>query len=114
MSITKILTAEKTSAEDKLAGVAEVVAKARNAYGNEEEVIRAPRVNTAHGSMPFDTLEDDSKVETLRHEVGRIKVLAIECAEQNPGTNINKKIEELIAINPFFVNVSPGTKFEYI
>lgn len=114
MSITKILTEEKTSAEDKLARISEIVAAARSAYGNEEAAIPVPKVNTPHGSMKFEHLEDASKVAILRDEVARIKAHAVECVEQNPGTNINKKIEELLATNEFFVNVSSGTKFEYI
>lgn len=114
MSITKILTEEKTSAEDKLKRVAEVVAAARNAYGNEGVEIACPHVNTPQGSMPFIHLEDDSKVALLRDRVARIKAAAVEAAEQNPGVNINKKIEELLATDDMFVNISSGTKFEYI
>ena len=114
MSITKVLTEEKTSSEDKLSRVAEIVASARSSYGNEEAVIKAPKINTPQGSMGFEHLEDDSKVSLLRNEVAVIKAQAVEFAEQNPGTNINKKIEELLAVNPMFVNVSAGTKFEYL
>lgn len=114
MSITKTLSDEKMSAEDKLASVAEVVAGAREAYGNGDTVIEVPRVNTAVGSMPFNMLEDDGKVAVLRGEVANIKAIAVEFVEQNPGAVINKKIEELIAVNGYFANVAPGTKFDYI
>jgi len=114
MSITKTLSDEKMSAEDKLAAVAEVVAGAREKYGNGEAEIEVPRVSTAQGSMPFNMLEDDGKVAVLRSEVASLKAQAVEYCEQNPGTIINKKIEELLSTNAFFVNVAPGTKFEYI
>ena len=114
MSITKILSNKDMPAEEKLEKVAEVVAAARAAYGNEEAVIGVPDVGTAHGSMPFNTLEDDSKVELLRSEIGGIKARAVEFDRQNEGANVNKKIEELLATNGYFVNVAPGTKFEYI
>jgi len=34
--------------------------------------------------------------------------------ETNPGASMDKKIEELLAINPYFANVGNGTKFAYI
>ena len=114
MSITKVLTDEKMSAEDKLQAVAETVAGAREKYGNDKVEIAVPRVQTATGSMPFNMLEDEGKVAVLRSEVALIKTAAIEASEQTEGVVINKKIEELIATNGFFANVAPGTKFEYI
>ncbi len=114
MSITKILTNKDTAAEDKLAAVAEVVAGARENYGNGEAVIAVPRCYTANGDMPFDMLDDDSKVAILQGEVAAVKARAVEFSEQNPGVNLNKKIEELLATNGHFANIAVGTKFEYI
>jgi hypothetical protein len=114
MSLTKILTDEKTSAEEKLEAVAAVIAGARENYGNADTEIPVPEVATVHGYMPFNVLEDDAKVELLRNRVGAIKASAVEYAAQNEGVNINKKIEELLAVDGLFANVSPGTKFEYI
>lgn len=114
MSITKILNDEKMADDDKLSAIAETVAAARAAYGNEDVEIAVPAVNTVHGSMPFDMLEDDAKVSVLRSRVGALKAEAVEYAAQNPGVNLNKKIEELLATNSMFTNISAGTKFEYI
>ena len=114
MSITKVLSDKDVSDEDKLKAIAETVAVARKAYGNEESEIAVPRVNTTNGSMPFDMLDDDGKVSLLKSEVASLKARAIEFSENNPGTNLNKKIEELIATNGMFTNISAGTKFEYI
>lgn len=114
MSITKILTEKDADAENQLTRVAEIVSQARAAYGNEDAAIEAPMVDTPHGRMSFVHLEDDAQVERLRGEVARIKANAVEFCEQNAGSSMNRKIEELLAINPYFVNVSPGTKFEYI
>ncbi len=113
MSLTAILTAEKTSADDKLKGVAEVIAKARDAYGNADSEIGDPECNTQHGSMPFSTLESDGKVAMLRNELGVIKAAAVE-AGRTEGVNPNKEIERLLATNPLFCNVDSGTKFEYL
>jgi len=114
MSITKTLTDKDLSADAKLESVAETVATARDAYGNTDAEIAVPRVNTTNGNMPFNMLEAEGKVEVLRDVVASIKAQAIEYSEQNPGTVLNKKIEELIATNGFFANVAPGTKFSYI
>jgi hypothetical protein len=114
MSITKILSEKDVEAADKLSAVAEIVAGAREKYGNEESEVEVPRCHTANGSMPFDMLDDDSKVALLRSEVAALKAEAVEFAEQNPGVNLNRKIEELLSTNGMFVNIAAGTKFEYI
>lgn len=114
MSITKVLSDEKMSAEEKLSSVAEVIAGAREAYGNTEADIASPKVSTVHGAMSFDMLEADSKVQLLRNAAGVIKARAVEAAEQNPGVNINKKIEELLATDPMFTNIDACVKFEYL
>jgi hypothetical protein len=114
MSITKVLTDKDTAPADKLERVAEIVAQAREAYGNADAEISAPMINTVHGEMNFVHLEDEAKVALLRDEVARIKARAVEMATQTPGANMNRKIEELLATNGMFVNIAAGTKFEYI
>lgn len=114
MSITKILTAEKTDADEKLTSVAEVVAGAREVYGNTDVEIASPMVDTVHGRMSFVHLEDEAKVALLRSAVAGIKAQAVEFCEQHEGASINRKIEELLATNGMFVNIAAGTKFEYI
>jgi hypothetical protein len=114
MSITKILGNKETSAEDKLEAVAAVVAGARENYGNTDVEIAVPTVNTTMGSMPFNLLDDEGKVAMLQYEVGLVKARAVEYTTQNPGTNLNRKIEEILATNGLFSNIAAGTKFEYI
>lgn len=114
MSLTKILSKKDADPEEQLADVATIVSAARSAYGNEDAVIEAPMVDTSEGRMSFVHLDANGQVATLRKQVGRIKAAAVEYCEQNPGTMINKKIEELLAVNPYFANVGNGTKFEYI
>ncbi len=114
MSITKILTRKDADAESQVTEVAVIVAAARSAYGNEETEMEAPMVDTPHGRMSFVHLEAASQVEVLRSVVAGIKAQAVEFVELNPGANLNKKVEELLALNAFFANVGSGTKFEYI
>jgi len=114
MSITKILHEKETPADAKLNRVAEVVSAARQAYGNEANEIASPMVNTSNGTMSFVHLDEDSKVAYLKGEVASLKAKAVEYHESHPGTNLNKKIEELVATNGAFCNIAAGTKFEYI
>jgi hypothetical protein len=113
-SITKILTDKDSSSEEKLSAVADVVSVARKAYGNEDAEVAVPSVQTTNGSMPFIHLEDDSKVEILRHQLASLKARAVEASEQDSAVNINKEIEKLLATNGYFVNIAGGVKFEYI
>lgn len=114
MSLTKILTEKDANAEDQLVRVAEVVGAARKAYGNSDDAIEAPMCQTTEGLMSFVHLEAESQVQHLRKQVSLIKAAAVEFVETNEGSSMNKKIEELLAINAFFANVGNGTKFEYI
>lgn len=114
MSITKTLNDKELTAEAKLERVAETVAKARDSYGNADADIKPGMVNTTHGSMAFTLIDDESRVAVLQAEVGFIKAKAVEFVNQNPGASINKKIEELIAINPYFANIAGATEFDYL
>tara|TARA_R110000851_G_scaffold134199_1_gene269376 strand:+ start:2335 stop:2679 length:345 start_codon:yes stop_codon:yes gene_type:complete len=114
MSITKILADKNLTADEKLDEVADIVAGARDSYGNSDADIPEVKVNTTHGNLPFAHLESESKVEILMNEALNIKAEAISAVENYPGVVLNKKVQELLATNVFFVNVSSGTKFEYL
>lgn len=114
MSIIKILNDKNVEAADKLTAVAEIVANARETYGNSSADIPAVKIDTAHGRLSFNHLEDDSKVEILRNEAMNMKAKAIAFVEANPGAVLNKKVQELLATNAFFANVATGTEFEYL
>lgn len=114
MSITKILANKNLSDEEKLEQVAEIVASARESYGNKDVVIADKKVDTTHGALAFSHLEDESKVQILMNEALCIKSSATAFAENNEGSVLNKKVEELLATNAFFANVSTGTEFSYL
>ena len=114
MSITKVLTEADVEASTKLERVAEIVAKARDTYGNTDAEIPTPKVNTVNGVMGFEFLEDEGKVSILRDEAAKLKAKAVEYVENHPGSNMTRKVEELLAINPYFANVSAGTGVEYL
>jgi len=114
MNITEILSSDKLSAEEKLSRVVDIVDSARDSYGNLDVDIPVTKINTTHGNLPFTHLENVSKVEILINEALNMKSTAIAVAEDNPGIVLNRKVQELLAINPFFANISTKSEFEYL
>lgn len=114
MSLTAILTEKDADPSDQLKRVAEIVGAARKAYGNSDETIAAPDADTTEGRMSFVHLEAAAQVSILRKQVSLIKAQAVEFVETNSGSSMDKKIEELLALNAYFANVGNGTKFAYI
>jgi hypothetical protein len=113
MSIKKIL---KSKDEDsvKLTKVAKVIQSVREEYGNTDIEIPQAKVNTCEGFIPFSTLDDDSKVVILLNEVAVIKTQAIAYAEDNVGIVVKKVVQQLLATNPLFANVSAGNDLDYL
>lgn len=114
MSIKKILARKDADPTEQLSEIAEIVAGAREAYGNKGAKIESPMCNTTNGQMEFSNLEPEAKVELLRGVTNRIKAEALETARQNSGVNVHKEVEKLVATDPHLTNIAPGTKFEYL
>tara|TARA_R110000744_G_scaffold170264_2_gene288399 strand:- start:6442 stop:6786 length:345 start_codon:yes stop_codon:yes gene_type:complete len=114
MSITKILGNKELESSVKLTQVAEIIGTLRKSYGNSDSKIPSVKVNTTHGNLPFEHLEDNSKVEILLNEALNIKATAIADVEANPGVMLNKKVEEMLATSPLFANASAETEFDVL
>lgn len=114
MSITKILAEKDVEATEKLEKVSAIVVGARKNYGNEDAEFDVPRVDTTFGRMKFDMLEPESQVEILKGEAMRIKAVAAEYVEQTPGATMKRKVEELLATNPLFANISAEADYDYL
>ena len=56
MSITRILSDKEKSNDEKLSAVAEVIAGAREKYGNSDIDIPVPNVNSTNGMIPFNMM----------------------------------------------------------
>jgi len=78
MTLTQVLADESTTASEKLTAVAEIVAKARKAYGNEDLEITSPEVQTTEGFQPLVQVSDKDKVALVSQEVKRIKAVVYE------------------------------------
>lgn len=114
MSITKILSNKELEDADKIAQVSEIIARVRETYGNSDAEIDSVKVNTPQGYMDFSFLEEDSKVALLKDQARSIKATAVEYAEQTPGANVQRKVEELLATHPMFANLADGVTFDYL
>jgi len=114
MKLSEILVSEEIKDSEKVAKIAEVVAKARKAYGNDDKVITAPEVNTTEGVQDLAMLSDKSKVAIADSEIRRIKQFANEFTKVNEGVMFDKKVEELIALSAILVNITTTTESEYI
>ena len=114
MSIIKTLADITTTDAEKLEAVNAVVIKARASYGNTDAEVASPYVPTTHGDVSFESLMDDSKVAILLNQAQRIRVAAVEFSHDNTGANVNKKIEELIALDGYMCNIVSKNDLDYL
>jgi len=114
MKLGDIFIDEDMKASKKVKLIAEVVTNARAAYGNGDAKITAPEVHTVDGLQDLAMLSDNSKVAIAESEVRNIKVLAVEYTKRFEGVILDKKIEELIALNPVLANITVVTESEYL
>jgi len=114
MSITSILADKDLTDSEKLEQVQELVVVLRKKYGNADADVPSTRVSTAQGSMPFEHLDDDSKVHLLKGEAARIKAAAIAASEATPGLAVSSKSVELIATSPMFTNIPSVASFDVL
>ena len=105
MSITKVLADKEISNEQKLDIVANVVGRAREAYGNTDLEVESVDVNTTDGMMGFEYLTAESKVYILSREAQSIRAQAVEYARNVQGVVLSKKVDEIVATNPLFCNI---------
>ena len=105
---------KKMSNAKKLQAIADIVATARDSYGNKKAGVAAPEMNTSHGSMPFNELGDDSKLAYIAQEVVALKAAVLEVCRNDKALNPKKKMEEAVATSPLLCNVTGGTVFDYL
>ena len=113
-TITQILADKETSAESKLESLQAVVAKARKAYGNEDEHITIPTVRTANGSADIKYLTVDDKVAAASQEVSNIARHVIAMCEVEEGTVFDNEMARGIALSPILCNLGASTGSEYL
>ena len=114
MKLQDIFSAEDIKDSEKITKIAEIVNRARAAYGNGDADITAPEMHTADGLQDLAMLSPDSKLAIAESEVRNIKVIATEFVKAFEGAKLDKKIEELIAISPILANITASVDSEYI
>lgn len=113
MKLSEIFSSE-LSASEKITKIADVVVKARTAYGNTDSEITAPEIHTVNGLEDLAMLSAESKVAIAESEVQNIKTVAYEYTKAFEGARLDRKIEELIAISPILANITAATESDYI
>ena len=114
MNLTEILNSEELSTKEQVAAIAEVVAKARIAYGNGDAEITEPEINTIDGLQDISLLCNETKIAIAESEIGNIKTIAVEFCKSFEGAKLDRKIEELIAISPILANITNTVESEYL
>lgn len=114
MKLSDIFNDKDMSATDKVAKIAKVVTKAREAYGNTDANITAPEIHTVNGLEDLKMLSAESKIAVAESEVQNIKTVSYEYTKSFEGASLNKKIEELLAISPILANIAASVDSDYI
>ena len=113
MNLTELFSNEEMTAAAKLEGIAEVVASAKKAYGNEDSEIGEPAIPSTDGFTAISMISPEGKVELAKAEVACIKANAYEDS-QTDGVVFNKRIEEYLAISPVLTHITATVDSEYL
>lgn len=105
---------KKMDADEKIAAIAKIVAKARVKYGNTDAEISGPAISTCEGVTNLAYLSSDDKVAVAAKVIKTIRCQAIETTECQEGTLFDTEVARLIAINPVLVNLTATTDSEFI
>jgi hypothetical protein len=105
---------ELDSSKEAIQELANIVTKAREAYGNTDKVISAPEITTINGLEDLAMLSDESKLAIAESEVGSIRIIAVEYTKSFDGAILDRKIEELIAISPILANITAKVESAYL
>jgi len=115
MNIQQILALKpkKMSYEDKVKAISKLVKEARKEFGNSEDVIEAPSVNSTTGLKPLKYCSDEDKCALAEIAMANIDTTAIEAsgcvsavvAGLEDQAYVAKRLE-LIATNPVLCNLS--------
>ena len=112
MKMSEIFVSETPDTE-KLSAIAEIVATAKEAYGNADAEITEPEVVSVNGLTALSMISEAGKVELAKAEVERIKINAYEDS-QNEGVVFNRRVEEYLAISPVLSHITATVDSTYL
>ena len=114
MTFTQILAEENTSDETKLTEVVSLVKEIRKTYGNSDVVLEAPEVNTADGLKPITFLTAKDKLALAERVIKAITTDAYEDVQQAEGVSFDRRVEEMVSINPILSNLQTSNGSKYL
>jgi hypothetical protein len=114
MTFTEIFSSEELSNSEKVAELASITTKARKDYGNTEQDIGEPTVNTSEGLKNIKYLNDEDKVAIAKTEFKIILNTAVASVDCQEGTVLDSEVKRLVAINPVLVNILCRVESAYI
>jgi len=114
MTFTNILSDETTSNEVKLTKVSELITDIRKTYGNSDVVLEVPEVNTADGIKPITFLTAKDRLALAEKVIRTITTDAYEDVQQAEGVSFDRRVEEMVSINPILSNLTVGTGSKYL
>jgi len=116
MTISQILETpnKKMNPSVKLKAIKKIVKAARESYGNTDIEIDTAPVNSCVGRVQIQYVSEKDKLALIKTAVEDIRVRAMEATECTTGIVFDKKVEELVAINPILCNIGKTTESSII
>lgn len=114
MTLTEILDNTETPTSEKLLQLAKVVSKAREAYGNTEETLTPPRVNTSEGFVEMKYLSNDDKLVIAKQQIRHITMEVIATTDMVEGAVFDKEFERLLSLNAHLSHITSKTDSKYL
>ena len=112
MKILDILSNETINDADALQQVTEIVAKAREDYGNTEIEIPVPILSCACGTRPLTALDNKERRDFAIHVVKELKEALRDELDEVVGLVPERKALELIATEATLVNLTTKDTIE--
>lgn len=114
MTISTILDNTETPVAEKLLQLAKIVSKAREAYGNTEETLTSPRVNSTEGFVDMKYLSNDDKLVIAKQQIRHITMEVIATTDMVEGAVFDKEFERLLSLNPHLSHITSKTDSKYL
>lgn len=115
MKLTQIFdTSTDVDTDKRFDALVAIVSKAREAYGNTDVAITAPLANSAEGLQDLAMLTKKDKLAVAASAFRTIKANAVADSNAAEGVQLDKRLEEYIAINPVFANITDTVESDYL
>lgn len=114
MTITEILDNPDTPVAEKLDQLAKVVSKAREAYGNTDADLTAPKVHTTEGYVDMKYLSPDDKLVIAKQQIRSTTMETIATTDVVEGAVFDREFERLLSLNAHLSHITSKTDSKYL